>query len=541
MIHLPLVRSVQAFALIAAQASGQVAKIGSDSEPFRIAYYDLRVDVRPDAKTIRGCVRSVGWVGASSLPELILEFAPALVVDSAFAPLRGGLRRLDVVHTGYVLGLSQSRGWSAHHSIDIRVCYHGMPSATALQFTGSGDSARIGSYGLPYSAREWWPVHDAPAPKADSADIEITAPGGLTAVSNGRFVGRVTNGDGSATTHWSVRYPVYPDVISLAIASYATFSLEYREPSGKRMPLQFFVFPEDEAKARVDFSVLPEMLAHHTARFGDYPFWREKYGVAEFPIESFREHQTVPSYGPRFITGDHRNDWILAHELAHQWFGDAVTVQNWSDAWLNEGFATYAAFLWIERAHGKAAYDSVIATKMKLDYPGTVFLADSSDVDHMFERETFFKGALVLHMLRHVLGDTLFFRAVRSYVAENLHKNVTTTTLQLVCERMAHQPLGWFFTEWIYRTGAPAYRLTWTMQRRRVGTDRRFVVDLTVKQIQDGQTFAMPLDIALRTARGMKLETVIDSVRTLRATVVLTDSVTNVVLDPGNWILKRPD
>lgn len=534
-----IVRCTQALALLAPPAAGQVAESAS---AFRIAYYDLQVEVQPEAKTIRGCVRVVGRVGATSLAVLHLELAPALVVDSAATRSRGTLRRLEVSRDGYAVGLIRSPAWRAREPLDITVCYHGMPSATAVLFVGSGDSARIGSYGLPYSAREWWPTHDSPAPKADSADIEITAPVGLTAVSSGRLVGRETHGDGSATTRWSVRYPVYPDVISLALARYTTFFLEYRNTRGERMPILFFVFPEDEAKAHVDFSTLPSILAHHAARFGEYPFLREKYGVAEFPIESFREHQTIPSYGPRYITGDHRNDWILAHELAHQWFGDALTVRNWSDVWLNEGFATYAAFLWIERAQGKAAYDSVVSARMKLDYPSPVFVADSSDVDHMFTPATFFKGALVLHMLRHVLGDELFFRALRRYIDENLYKNVTTATFQRVCEQLAHRRLDWFFREWIYGTGAPAYRLAWTVRRAGAGEDGRgFVVDLTVNQAQDGQTFVMPLDIALQTAGGTRLEAVVDSVRTLRVAFTVPDSVTVVALDPGNWVLKRPN
>ncbi len=542
MTHLParsLGLCAQALALLAPRARGQVPEPvpRGDRDLLRITYYDLRVEVLPDAKAIRGCVRAIGHVGASSLPALRLELAPALVVDSAVGRSRRAVQRLEVGRDGYDVLLRSSAAWRAHDSLDLTVCYHGMPSANALAFMGRGDSARIGSYGLPYSAREWWPAHDAPAPKADSADIEITAPAGLTAVSSGRLMGRVPHGDGSATTHWSVRYPIYPDVLSLAIARYAPFSLEYRNPRGRRVPLQFYVFPEDEAKARTDFSTLPAILAHHAARFGEYPFLREKYGVVEFPFESFREHQTIPSYGPRYITGDHRNDWILAHELAHQWFGDALTVRNWSDVWLNEGFATYAAFLWIERAQGKAAYDSVVSARMKLDYPAPVFIADSLDVDHMFTPATFFKGALVLHMLRHMLGDALFFRTLRRYVTENLYTNVTTGTFERVCERMAHHQLDWFFREWIYGTGAPEYRLEWSERR----ADRGFIVELTVQQTQDGSTFTMPLDIALHTTGGTRLETVMDSVHTLRAAFAVPDSVTGVELDPGNWVLKRPN
>jgi len=501
----------------------------------RIGYYRLRLALRPDAKTLGGCVRITGRVGAIPIKTLNLDLAPPMVVDSATANRKVTRTPLHIARDGYALGLTPSVPWEAGEQVDVTVCYHGTPSANALTFTGRGDSARVGSYGLPYSAREWWPTHDSPLGKADSADIEISAPVALTAVSNGRLLGRVVHRDGSATTHWSVRYPIYPDVISLAVARYSMFSLDALTASGEGMPMHFFVFPEDEARARTDFSILPQLLAYHTARLGDYPFIHEGYGIAEFPIESFREHQTIPSYGPRFITGDHRNDWILAHELAHQWFGDALTVRNWSDVWLNEGFATYTAFLWLERARGRAAYDSVVSVRMKMDFPGSVFIADSTDVDHMFGPVTFFKGALVLHMLRHVMGDTLFFRALRTYVAENLYKNVATATFQAVCERVFERPLDWFFKEWIYGAGAPAYELKWTQRRAAGGFD----VDVLISQVQGGAVFTMPVDVALHTARETRLEIVLDSVRARQATFTVPDSVLDVTLDAGNWILKR--
>jgi aminopeptidase N len=518
-----------------AHAGRQTPAPAGAAGPFRVAYYDLRLEVRPDARLLRGCVTAVGRIGAASLARLDLDLAPAMVVDSAVARARGTSGPLTVAREGYTLGLTPRIPWKAREPLDITVCYHGTPSETALTFAGRGDSARVGSYGLPYSAREWWPSRDSPAQKADSADIEITAPGALTAVSNGRLVGRVQRDSAVATTHWAVRYPIYPDVISLAIARYRTFALSSRTALGASLPMQFFVFPEDEAKARIDFSVLPQILAHHTARLGDYPFLREKYGVAEFPVESFREHQTIASYGPRFITGDHRNDWILAHELAHQWFGDALTVRNWSDVWLNEGFATYAAFLWLESARGKAAYDSVVAARMKLDFPGSVYITDSTDVDHMFGPVTFFKGALVLHMLRHVMGDSLFFRSLRRYVTENRYKNVTTAAFQAVCERTLNRSLDWFFKEWVFGTGAPAYTLKWTQRRAARGFD----VDVTLDQTQEGAVFTMPVDLLLHTTGGDLHKVGMDNLRTISAKFSSADSVIAVSLDPGNWILKR--
>jgi aminopeptidase N len=448
-------------------------------------------------------------------------------------------RRVPATHRAALLTIALPRRISGP-TVAVTVAYHGIPKGDALTFGHHGPGVVISSYGLPYSAREWWPCRDTPASKADSADIEITAPGGLTAASNGRLVSRRVNGDGTATTHWSVRYPIYADVISVAISDYASFALAYRGDGGDTVPMPFYVFPEDEAKARVDFSALPAMLAHHVRRFGPYPFAREKYGVAEMAVESFREHQTLPGYGPKFITGDHGNDRILAHELAHQWFGNALSVKSWSDVWLNEGFATYAALLWEEEVKGEAHYLDVMRTHMvPAVYAGRLYVADSGAVDSMFTSVTFFKGAFVLHMLRHVIGETAFFAALRRYVADNLYRTVTTDDFVRACEREYGKPLDWFFREWVYGAGAPAYDMpTWTAQR----TGRGYHVTVLIRQTQDAAIFRMPLDIALTTAQGTTRRVVWDSTRVQQSGLDVADSVTTVSIDPDGWVIhaSRP-
>ncbi|MGH8188617.1 MAG: M1 family metallopeptidase, partial [Steroidobacteraceae bacterium] len=321
----------------------------------------------------------------------------------------------------------------------------------------------------------------------------------LVAASNGKLVATDANGDGTRTYRWQVQYPIYPDVISVAIGEYTMFEDRYRAADGTTMPLVYYVFPEDEEKARVDFSVLPDMMRSHVERFGEYPFLREKYGVAAFMTHSFREHQTLPSYSRKLITGDHTNDAILAHELAHQWFGNSLTVRDWRHVWLNEGFSSYAAMLWQERREGRAAYLAALARSEQYDIEGSVFIDDVTDRKWMFVATTFEKGPWVLHMLRHVMGDDRFFAALRAYVAQYSYKNVTTEDFRAVCERFYGKPLDWFFQQWIYGVSRPTYQVSWTSGKQ----DGE--IALTIRQMQtSAPAFTMPIDVRITTSKGVE-------------------------------------
>ena len=169
--------------------------------------------------------------------------------------------------------------------IDLTVAYHGHPLGPGFSFDSRDGIPTIASYGLPYSAKDWWPCLDTPADKADSADVVVTVPRPLVVASNGVLVTDQANRDGTRTFTWRVRYPIYADVISLAIADYATFTSYYHTARGDSLPLTFYVFPRDLERAQRDFAVLPEMMRSHVAHFGDYPFGKEKYGIAHSTIQ----------------------------------------------------------------------------------------------------------------------------------------------------------------------------------------------------------------------------------------------------------------
>jgi aminopeptidase N len=495
--------------------------------PIHVTHYGLTLRVDPTAQALTGQVAIRALVAPDGVSRLALDLADALTVDSVLVqggavPFTRPANRLTLVLPHRV-----RRG----ASIDLTVAYHGHPRGPGFSFDTRDGIPTIASYGLPYSAKDWWPCLDTPADKADSADIVVTVPRPLVVASNGVLVSDQANRDGTRTFAWRVRYPIYADVISLAIADYATFTSYYHTARGDSLPLTFYVFPRDLERAHRDFAVLPEVMRSHVAHFGDYPFGKEKYGIAEVTIHSFREHQTLPSYGEHLITGDHRNDRILAHELAHQWFGDLVSVRNWSHVWLNEGFATYAYALWQEQRGGREAYRAAMAQADRADFAGSIYVSDSTDVAAMFTSTTFAKASWVLHMLRHVMGDAAFFAALRDYLHAHAYRDATTADFERACERRYGRSLAWFFREWIYGTSRPAYAVEWA-----AAAD---TVTLTVRQQQAGAPFTMPIDVHVRTARGDSGYVIWDSLETQQFVLRAAGRPLAVTIDDDGWILKR--
>jgi aminopeptidase N len=493
-----------------------------------VQHYRLDLHIDPIAKSLRGDVEIRAQVVSIAATELTLDLSQVLVVDG----VKVNGRPARFTHENDRIRIAA--GGSQRGLVSLLVSYHGTPQGNAFTFTDHEGRPAISSFGMPSSARQWWPNKNDPADKADSAEVSITVPQPLIAASNGKLVATDANGDGTRTYRWQVQYPIYSDVISVAIGEYTTFEDRYRAADGTTMPLVYYVFPEDEAKARVDFSVLPDMMRSHVERFGEYPFLREKYGIAAFMTHSFREHQTLPSYSRKLITGDHANDAILAHELAHQWFGNSLTVRDWRHIWLNEGFSSYAAMLWQERRHGRAAYVAALARSEQYDLEGSVFIDDTTDRKRMFGPATFEKGPWVLHMLRHVMGDERFFAALRAYVAQYTHKNVTTDDFRAVCERFYGKSLNWFFKQWIYGVSRPTYEMSWRSGKR----DGE--LELTIRQVQtNAPAFTMPIDVRVTTSEDVANHVVWNDRKEQTFTIQSRQKPLSVIIDPDGWILKR--
>jgi aminopeptidase N len=471
-----------------------------DAASWRLRYVDLRVTLLPPVHALVGSARLVlGTTGSSAL-DATIDLSDSMRVDSV------RVWRGDSVSTaGFARVRDQLRvplaalPCARERQCAITIWYHGSPLRRAVAFDEHRGIVRVASYGLPNSAREWWPTLDRPSEKADSADIWITADSALVAASNGRRVERAANGDGTATTHWAVRLPVYSDVISFAVADYVELPGTFISAGGRTVPLAFFAFPEDSAAARVDFAVVEGILRFLESRLGSYPFASEKYGIAEFSRPSFREHQTLPSLGSRFITGRHEADEIIAHEAAHQWFGNSVSVDTWQDIWMNESFSQYMAWQWVRSARGDSAFWAGVAQAQTAAYTGALARADSGGFSTMFGPVTFQKGPLVLLMLEDLLGEPRMRAALARYVRGLAYRHGSPRAFQREAERVYGKSLDWFFAQWVDGAAVPELNMTWSVRSARGAHPRIWA---RIRQVQPGPPFRLPITILVAHETG---------------------------------------
>ena len=418
---------------------------------WRLRYIDLHVTVDPAAERLDGMAR-LTLAGARGAGDLVLDLGDSMTVDSARISPPGGGSIAGARRSGHLAFAIPSPAAAGGYRAVI--WYHGRPPKRAVGFD-STTHRRAASYGLPNSAREWWPTLDDPAQKADSADVWITAPESLVAASNGRQVARTTSANKRlATTHWSVRHPIYPDVVSFAVGDYAVTRSVLTLTGGRRMPLELYAFPGDSAKMAADLAPVPGILAFLEERLGPYPFADEKYALVEFTRQSFREGQTLSHLGAALFTGTRENEQVFAHEAAHQWFGNAVTVAGWQDIWLNESLSEYMAWQWIRRSRGEAAFQTLLDSAVAAPAPKPIVPADPADFSTLFGAATFQRGPAVLVLLEQQIGTAAFGRALRDYVARHGCGTVSTADFQRALEQAGGKSLDGFFAKWIRGTAA---------------------------------------------------------------------------------------
>ena len=501
-----------------------------------VTYYKLNLEVSYEAQYITGAVTVDVKVDTTAINSCFLDLKNSLTVDSVL--IDGSLTYFT--HTNHELSINLNRTYHQDERFSVQVFYQGHPDTSGVFlpsfiFTTHNGQPVMWTSSEPYSASDWWPCKDTPADKADSSDVYITVSDDLTAVSNGTLEQIINNGDGTLTFYWKNHYPIAHYLISLAITNYYQYNNYFNFNPLDSMIVTHFVYPEtfnSNVQAELDETIY--MLELFSARFGMYPFIEEKYGHAETEWE-LMENQTMSSMSWFAAT-------VVAHELAHQWYGDMITCKDWHHVWLNEGFATYAEALYIEAKNGKQAYDQEIQINMNLVFSrgGTIWVEDISDPYNIFNLLIYYKGAVILHMLRGIVGDSTFFNIMKAYSSDPLlaYGTAITEDFQRNAESVFGSSLNYFFQEWIYGEYYPVYNIEWS--KSFLGGEI-YKINLTISQEENTSPayFTMPVQIGINTSLGDTVVTLFNNQQVQEFQFEVIGNPLSITFDPGNWIMDK--
>lgn len=444
--------------------------------------YDIDVDIDPDARTVEGRTRLTAAASGAPPDHLVLHAdGPELLsVEVDGAPVAW-------THEGDEVRIPTTPGGA---EVTVEVRYRVSGDDTMGGYLGLDWGDPLVSFHEPEGARHWLVVRDVPWDKA-TLQWHTTLPEGWDVVQNGLLVDQQTE-DGRTTWTWLLDAPIPPYLMVLHAGSFDAWT----DPEAA-LPVEVHAAPQLLDQAVADLSDTADILAFFSGLWGEYPW--PVYRNVVVPFGGGMEHTTATTFGEELL-GSSSAALINAHEAAHHWWGDWLTCESWDEIWLNEGFASHAELRWYEQLYGeegRAAYfawqrESYLAWK---GYEGVFSLYDPN---FMWGGTVYDKGALVLEMLRGLLGADAFDQALRAYGQAHAHGAVGTADLVAAVEESTGQDWSWYFDQWVYQADDPVLE---------VGLHQRAVaggvqVDLHARQVNEAGTWRLPLQWRLEGAAG---------------------------------------
>lgn len=504
-----------------------------------VLHYELDIEIHPETERISGTSTMTIRSLVDGLTEFTFRLHANFTISAAVLNETTPVTITDVSTTTRRATLD--RAYDGGESFRLAITYQGSPVSQgfgSLQFRKHNGVDIVSSFSCPHYACTWWPCKDGdvgePGDNRDKATVElaVTAPDHMRTVSNGLLQG-VDVLDGNRKRYrWATDYPIATYLIMFSSTNYVTWTADYDHGDGT-MPVEFSIYPENDSPARrAQIEECLSMLETFGQIFGPYPFINEKYGIYEFEFGGGMEHQTNTGQGSF-------EPCLTAHELSHQWWGDAITCRTWHDVWLNEGFATYSEALWKEHLPGSSGLPALhnwMAQRRPSRVDDSVYVYDTSNMWRVFDGDfSYRKGAWVLHQLRHVVGDETFFEILTQYRAAFQGSAATTNEFAAIASSVFGQDLTWFFDQWVYRIGAPAYRYGWQTEQ----INGQHYLRLHIKQVQNPAwpTFVMPLDVCVDCDDQSETYVVLNDADSEHFVIPIPAAATGVVLDKSTWVL----
>ncbi|MBS4015447.1 MAG: T9SS type A sorting domain-containing protein [Candidatus Latescibacteria bacterium] len=516
------------------------------SHSYDVRHYQLNLTIPMTSSAYSGLARIKIVPRVANFDTFNLDFA-SLVCDSV---KRAG-NNLVFLANNNRLKITLDRAFSIGETCLVEIFYRrnsGLSNLGVYYYPRGTYPAIMYTTTEPYDSRYWFPCFDENWDKAEQGcEIYVTVPDSFTVCSNGLLDSVIAN-NGWKTFYWSHQYPIITCLMTFTASIYSTWSHWYRPSATDSMEIKYYVWRVDSSRSHTAFQNVLDMMQFFADdnMYGFYPF--EKYGMnATYPfVWGGMENQTITMIHRNWLNG---NDNGIAHELAHQWWGNMVSCFTWKEIWLNEGFATYSDALYLRHQLGHTQFINTMNSRASYyfqeDLTYRVALYDMP-INNLFTwGHTYCKASWVQHMLRYITGDTtntngIFFQAMRVYGDSFKYVNASTQDYRRIMEQMTGLNLEWFFNEWIYQAGYPKYYYNWSVEPTTIPEQYRVIVRINQNNGSNAPAvFHMPLQIKF-TASGYDTTVLIPIATSPQTDTFFTSfSPSAMTIDPNNWVLKR--
>lgn len=511
-----------------------LSALANASTNFDIRYYRAEWEVDPAVNYIKGKLTAY-FIMKSTDNFISFDLDNALSVSS----VQQRNSSLAISHTNNTLQINFPASVAVGTLDSVSINYEGTPPSSGfgsfiLSSHGSPSVPAMWTLSEPYGSSDWWPCKNGLDDKADDGiDIYITHPDAYKAAANGLLQSETAVAGGEIRTHWKHTYPIASYLVCFAVTNYTVFSNSVLIGS-VNLPMLTYCYPENLTSFQAGTQNTLDALQFYSNHFGTYPFINEKYGHVQFGWGGGMEHQTnsfMVNVGEK----------LVAHELGHQWFGDKITCGSWEDIWLNEGFATHLASMYMENK-----YPSNIITTRANEIAqitalagGSVRVDNVNNVNRIFDsRLSYTKGSHLLYMLRWILGETVFLEVLRNYQndASLAYNFAKTENLKNHLEAVSGKDLTYFFDQWYSGQGYPSYQLEWYS----TGNSVQFNLKQTTSH-ESVTFFRLPVPLLFKNATTGQQKLVIanNTSNNQSFTENVGFEAESVTIDPDYWLITK--
>lgn len=522
-------------------------RLSAEQAAYDVKHYDLDLRVFPETRSIEGNL-TVKAVIVNPIDKFVLDLDTPLTVKNIYL-IKGKFQsNLEYARTEKQIFIKLPKLAKRGETVEILVAYGGKPRVAPRPPWVGGFMWEKTKGGQPWIATAvqmdgadlWFPVKDHPSDKADTTALHFTVPEPLVAASNGRLQSVVDNKNGTRTYNWFISQPISNYNISLNAAPYKLIRDEMTSVAGNKIPIEFYVLPEDFEKGQELINKTKDYVRFMEEILGPYAFRADKLGIVETPHLGM-EHQSLIAYGNEFKYDKNGFDWLMFHELGHEWWANLVTAPDWNDFWIHEGFQSFMDALYAEKKLGREQFVKSLPNRIKATKnlkpvaprePRTTTEMYLIPPDYIrSDGDIYGKGALVLNSLRGLIGDDAFFRSLRKMCytdakAEKITngKQVnfrTTDDFLRIAERESGKKLDWFFELYLRQPALPKLRVE-TKPNQLVLT----------WETPNNMPFPMPVEV--RIAGDTKRVEMTNNTGTVQL-----PQDTKYEIDPNGWLLMQ--